>query len=341
LSLTGEGVEWFSNMANGNGNSGGGLLHRLFGRPAPTLGCEISSGGITVGRWSPGASQLNTAAWRPLPEGAIDPTPLRENLSQRERVREALAGCLEALGLGALRAAEAHSGTDIALVIPDQSARLFVLDFDSLPRGTSEALQLVRWRLKKSVPFDIDSSVISFTAHRREAGWQVISVVTPQAIVHEYEQLLASVGLSVSRITLSSLAALALLPEADAGSTLLVKMNFPSVTTAIVHGEDLALFRTAAINADGAGEASPEAVFETIYPAFAYFQDTFGRALDRVYVCGLGEMTPGIMESIATEMQVPAQLLLTGSDLAAATSAGWSRPDAERYSAALAGLLRE
>jgi len=328
-------------MANSNGNSGGGLLRRLFGRPAPTLGCEISSGGITLGRWGAGASQLSSAAWRPLPEGAIDPTPLRENLVQPERVREALVGCLQSLGLGALPSGARESGRDAALVIPDQSARLFVLDFDTLPRGTSEAIELVRWRLKKSVPFDIDSSVTSFTAHRRDAGWQVITVVTPQSIIQQYEALLASVGLGVSRITLSSLAAMALLPDADAGSTLLVKMNFPWITTAIVYGDDLTLFRTATINSANAGEATPEAILETVYPAFAYFQDTFGRPLDRVYVCGLGDTTLGIMDTITTEMHAPAQLLLTGSDIAAASSAGWSRLDAERYSAALAGLLRE
>lgn len=330
-------------MANGNGNSGGfgRLLRRLLGTSAPTLGCEISSGGITVARWNSGATQLSTATWRPLPEGAIDATPLRENLLQPARVGEALNSCLDSLGLGSMRSSTKERGLDTALVVPDQSARLFVLDFDTLPRGTSEAIQLVRWRLKKSVPFDIDAAALSFSAHRRGEGWQVISVATPLMIVHQYEQLLESAGLSVSRITLSSLATLPLLPERDSGSTLLVKMNFPWITTAIVDGDDLALFRAASITPDELGRAAPAAILESIYPAFAYFQDTFNRPLDRVYLCGLGDVSLEVTESIANEMQVPAQLLLAGSDLAAVNTAGWSRFDAERYSAALTGLLRE
>ena len=113
-------------------------------------------------------------------------------------------------------------------------------------------------------------------------------------------------------------------------------MNFPWITTAIVDGEDLALFRTAALSSGGAATS----VLETIYPAFAYFQDTFNRSLDRAYVCGLGEFAPAVMEAISTELHVPTQLLMNGSDVAS-NAAGWSRNDAERYSAALAGVLHE
>lgn len=328
-------------MANGNGNSGGlgAWVRRMFGAPAPTLGCEIAPGGITLARWQDGASTLSATAWRPLPAGALDPTPLRENLVQMERMRDALSGCLEALGLSAAKAQDGGKGMDTALVIPDQAARLFVLDFDKLPRRTADAIELVRWRLKKSVPFEIESSAVSFTAHRHDAGWQVISVVTPQTVVQQYEQLLASVGLSVSRITLSSLAALPLLPESDASSTLLVKLSPPWITTVIVQGEDLCLFRTGSLAGAGDQAGSAQTILEAIYPAFAYFQDTFSRSLDHVYLCGLGDAAAGVVQAIGSEMHVPAQTLPGVSD--AASSAGWSRGEAERYAAALAGLVRE
>jgi type IV pilus assembly protein PilM len=329
-------------MANGKASSAGmrTALRRWFGSPAPAFGCEIAPRGITVARWNAGASQLSTAAWRPLAEGAVDVSPLRENLLQVEAARESLGGCLQALGMDASRAAAAGDGIDTALLIPDQAARLFVLDFDKLPRQTSEAIELVRWRLKKSVPFDIDASAISFTAHRRGSGWQVVSVVSPQAVIRQYEELLASVGLSVSRITLSSLAAMTLLPEQDAGSTLLVKMSPPAITSVIVQGEDLCLFRTAGL-ANGSGEAPTESILEAIYPSFAYFQDNFGRSLERVYLCGLGDAAPGVMEAIGSELHISASLLMDNSEAVPASTAGWSRAEAERYSAALAGLVRE
>lgn len=329
-------------MANGNGKSGGlgTLLRRLMGASAPTLGCEISPGGITVARWNSGASQLSNTAWRALPEGALDATPLRENLVQLDSVRDSLAGCLQALGLGATEGAGQTKAVDTALIIPDQAARLFMLDFDKLPRNTAEAIELVRWRLKKSVPFDIDASAVSFTAHRRENDWHVISVVTPQSVVHQYEALLASVGLSVSRITLSSLAVMPLVPDTDAGSTLLVKLNPPWLTTVVVRGGELCLFRTGTLSGARRTEPSPAEIIEAIYPSFAYFQDTFSRALDNVYLCGLGEATSGVIESIGAELHVPAQQLIAGGD-AIPSSGGWMRGDAERYAASLLGLLQE
>ena len=296
-------------MANGKGKSGGlgAMLWRMVAPPAPTLGCEIATAGIAMARWNAGETQLSNTAWRPLPEGVVDATPLRENLLQIDRIRESLAGCLDALGLSGNRGESQSKGLDAVLVLPDQAARLFVLDFDKLPHNTAEAIDLVRWRLKKSVPFDIDASVISFTAHRRAADWQVISVVTPLTVVQQYEALLGAAGLSVSRVTLSSLAAMPLLPEGDEGSTLLVKLSPPWLTTVIVQGQDICLFRTGTLTQRSAAEPQPAEVLEAIYPAFAYFQDTFGRSLDRVYLCGLGEAANGVIERIGEEMHVSAQ----------------------------------
>jgi len=55
----------------------------------------------------------------------------------------------------------------LALIIPDLVVRVFILPFDALPRSADEALPLLRWRLKKSVPFDVDETVVSWM---RQAG---------------------------------------------------------------------------------------------------------------------------------------------------------------------------
>jgi type IV pilus assembly protein PilM len=43
-----------------------------------------------------------------------------------------------------------------ALVIPDYAVRIAVLDFEQFPSGEAERLALIRFRLRKSVPFPID-----------------------------------------------------------------------------------------------------------------------------------------------------------------------------------------
>ena len=52
------------------------------------------------------------------------------------------------------------------LVLPDYCARVAVLDFDAFPSNPAEQLSLVRFRMKKSVPFDVEDSAISYYAQQ-------------------------------------------------------------------------------------------------------------------------------------------------------------------------------
>ncbi len=44
----------------------------------------------------------------------------------------------------------------VTLVLPDTLVRVFVLDFDSLPAKAAEAIPVLRFRLRKMVPFDVE-----------------------------------------------------------------------------------------------------------------------------------------------------------------------------------------
>src|SRR5664279_4487868 len=64
----------------------------------------------------------------------------------------------------------ARKRRDIALILPDFSARISVLDFDSFPKDPKEQASLVRFRLKRSVPFDVESAAMSYWAQNGEKG---------------------------------------------------------------------------------------------------------------------------------------------------------------------------
>src|SRR5574342_139300 len=62
----------------------------------------------------------------------------------------------------------------VAPVLPNQVVRVFILHFETFPRRADEAEPLLRWRLKKSVPFDVEEAVVSYmTQESREAGVDV------------------------------------------------------------------------------------------------------------------------------------------------------------------------
>ena len=63
-----------------------------------------------------------------------------------------------------------------------------MLDFDTLPARASEAIPVLRFRLRKMVPFDVEHAGLSYqilTQTKTEA--RVLVAVLPSPILEEYE----------------------------------------------------------------------------------------------------------------------------------------------------------
>ncbi len=113
---------------------------------------------------------------------AVVPSLKPGNVADRVAVIAALRRCLEAVGM---RANARNS--DLTLVIPDAAVRVLLLDFDALPSKLSEALPIVRFRLKKLVPFDTDDAMVSFqTLSTSRSMIRVLAVTTPRDVLSEY-----------------------------------------------------------------------------------------------------------------------------------------------------------
>ena len=130
------------------------------------------------------------------------------------------------------------------LVLPDASTRVLLLDFDALPAKAAEALPIVRFRLKKLLPFDEADSVVSYQIMSSERGMiRVLAVAVPRDVLTEYESLVRDAGFEPGAVLPSTLAACAGLVEENT-ATLLVNAGDTGVTTAIVRDGVLLLHRT-------------------------------------------------------------------------------------------------
>ena len=274
--------------------------------PHPLIACEIAPGYIAAARWNRAGAVIESLAVEPLPPGAIKASAVEMNLSNAAEVRSAIERVF----------ARVRAKTrDVALFLPDPVIRVFVLHFDVFPRAASEALPLLRWRLKKSVPFEPDETVVSFMRQAaREDGVDIVTALARSRIVREYEQLLESVGMSPGVVMSSTLAALPLLN--DRRPALLARVAGKAMTAAIVRDGILCGYRCVDLPAEEA-EITPQALLDEIYPLAAYYQDSWHEGVGMVGLAGLAGRIEEFREPLERELHCP-----VGGLLSAAASEG-------------------
>jgi type IV pilus assembly protein PilM len=260
--------------------------------PHPSLVVEIASTYVAAAGWSKNGRDLDNYAIEPLPVGAVMASPVDANVVQPEAVRTALRKILARVPL---------RGAPVALLIPDPVVRVFILPFESFPRRADEALGMLRWRLKKSVPFDVDETAVSWMRQpAREGGLEIVAAVARQRIVREYEDILEPFDTSAGVVISSTLTTLPLLE--DEGATLLVRMCGKTMITVIVQRGSLCVYRSTEM-ASEAALLDPQAMLDEVFPAIAYFQDTFGGAPDRARITGFGARTAIFRQALSAELK--------------------------------------
>ena len=172
----------------------------------------------------------------------------------------------------------------VTLVLPDTLVRVFVLDFDSMPAKASEAVSVVRFRLRKMVPFDVEPAGVSCQIlTQNEAECKVLAAVVPGPILAEYEAAVRDAGYEPGAVLSSSLAAL---EAADATEgALAANLSASSMTTVVTSGQDLLLYRTLDLPPDPALRCAE--IGRAIAVAAAYFEDKLGAPPRRLYYAGI------------------------------------------------------
>jgi type IV pilus assembly protein PilM len=266
--------------------------------PHPALAVEISQDRIAGARWTR-TGGLDSFAIENLPNGAIVPSAVETNIADTISVKGAISGVLSRL-----RAKD----EEIALIVPDPVIRVFVQHFDQFPRSPQEAEPMLRWKLKKSVPFEADETVISYMRQApREDGVDVVTALARLRIVREYEGLAEAAGLFPGVMLSSSLAAITLLD--DHQPTLLARISGLALTTAIVREGVLCGYRCTELPAQNV-ELTPQMLLEEIYPVAAYYQDTWREGIQQVRVAGLGVRLNEFLRPLEDEFKCEVRSLL-------------------------------
>lgn len=269
----------------------------------PKLACEIAADRVLAGRVVDNGSGLEACAARELAPGSVVPDLVENNLRQRTVVRDGIEGALGGV---------ARHSKDVIAIVPDAAVRVMLVEFDTLPSDQEEALGVVRFRLKKSLPFDVEKAKVSYHAQKVNDEVRVVAAVALGSVIDDYEAAFRDAGFNPGVVLPSTLAALG---AADGKKpTMVIKVDAHTTSIAILNQDQLQLFRTLE-NARGV-TITGEQLAEEVYPSIVFFQDTYHLNIDRIFVAGLPE-SGGAGAALRAQTGADVQELVSSAQLGA------------------------
>jgi type IV pilus assembly protein PilM len=267
----------------------------------PKIACEISGDRILAGRVADSGDLVAMCATHELAPGTVIPDLIESNLPRRMAVSQAIQDALEGL---------ADRSRDVIAVLPDAAVRVALLDFETLPTERQEAEAVVRFRLKKSLPFDVEKAKVSYHSHASGVGVKVIAAVALASVVEDYEAAFRAAGYSPGVVLPSMLAALG---AADAQRpTLVVKVDARTTSIVILDKDQMLLFRTLE-NTRGV-TITGEQLAEEVYPSVVFFQDTYHLNIEQIFIAGLPE-SEGAAPALRAQTGAEVRELVSASQL--------------------------
>jgi type IV pilus assembly protein PilM len=290
----------------------------------PPVAVELSPQGVLAAA-SPGPGHPPVYAFEPLPAGAIVPGIGEQNLRAPEVVANAIRA---ALGQVSPRTRA------VTLVLPDTVVRVFVLDFDALPAKAAEAIPVLRFRLRKMIPFEVEHAGVSYQVLvENKTECKVLAAVLPGPVLAEYEAAVREAGYEPGAVLPSSLAALGAIDSPE--PVLAANLGALALTTSITTGEDLLLYRTLDLPEEPGLRL--QEVQRGVAVAAAYYEDKLGVRPRILYFAGIGAGGNSAAEDFARWIKDPE---LTVVDLAPRPETGAATPLGNLVSlAGVAGAL--
>jgi type IV pilus assembly protein PilM len=259
----------------------------------PLLACEISAGSVIAARCSRKPPHVEMFTSRSLRPGVITPGLAGANVQDASALRTAIQDTLGPLS---------GKSKDVIAIIPDAAIRIMLLDFESLPVKPQERGPFIRFRLKKSLPFDVDHAAVSWDVQSSNGNIQVVAAVSPNSVIGEYEAAFRDAGYSPGVVLPSSLASLG---TVDAQRpTLLLKIDPLNITIAAVETSALRLIRT--LDNPLGYEVTAAELTEAVLPSVVFFEDTSGTRIEQILVCGAAsfrEIAPVLQQQTGAGVQ--------------------------------------
>ena len=170
----------------------------------------------------------------------------------------------------------------VSLSLPDATGRVVLLDLEARFKSREEGLDIIRWKLKKSLPFDVSSVHLDYqTLEERENGSVSLLVsLISRPVVAQYEELLIEAGLEPKYIDFTSFNLYRLFAQRLELSEhcALVSYYAGAMTVLIFQGGVLSFYRSKEVAGDG------QNLYREVNSSFLVYGDRHpGQAVTEVF----------------------------------------------------------
>jgi type IV pilus assembly protein PilM len=277
----------------------------------PGLGIDLRSDELALVRLAQksrarGAPELDLCFTSPLPSGLLRFSMHEPNVLDVDGFRAVLEAALVRAGVaGAKR---------IALTLPDHVARVAVTELPAVPRSRAELVELLKFRMKKSLPFDTEHARVAFEPLR---GRSFLTGVMHEAVVSQYEDVLTGLGFHVGLVIPASVSLLGLLRPvarrelAPGSDFFFVNVEKEYFSVSLVRDREVpVLTRTLGLRVSE-GVAAPygeEDLLQEIIPTAIYYREKLsGGSLERVYYRSLRPDLIHLRELLEAQFEAPTE----------------------------------
>ena len=201
----------------------------------------------------------------------------------------------------------------VSVSLPDATGRVMIHDLETRYRNKQEGIDVLRWKLKKIVPFDINEAHLDFQELRQKdtGEMSVLVSLVSRLVVTQYEELFLQAGLEPFRIDFSSFNQYRLFADRlqVAENFALASWDGSVVSLLIFYGGILEFYRAKEIPGNG---LDANRIYREINSSLLVHQDKNpGHTLDEIYCCApvdAAETFQAIVAEVTGLLPVPLEV---------------------------------
>ena len=286
------------------------FLRWLVDPEPPGLGLDLRTGELALARLSRkrGAEKLDACLTAPIASGVVIFSMLEPNVIDENELQKVIESALAQAGATAARR--------IALTLPDHVSRISVVELPDAPGSQTELEELLKFRLKKSLPFDIESARIAYE-QLPSSEPAFLTGVMHESVVSQYEELFFNMGFRVGLIKPVTVSLLGLLSPiayrelAPGDDFFFVNVERDYFTVSLVRDREIpVLVRTLGLRSTDSAAAiyGEEDLLQEVIPTAIYYREKLqGSTLARIYYRSLRPDLTHLREILEGQFEAPSE----------------------------------